>query len=212
MNTFRNTIVIWTVMHDHRSFCLVAQLTSTWGQSLYFMCNFKTWSRSLYPSYDRDNKVQMKFKAVVVLHRQSLSNVGLPEQYQVAMTTGRVLISHTGLFPYFTHIYKKFRENFWFVMSLINLSQSKRKERIISVYLLSTIWNTLCQSTKLNVSILDPCETRTAGGPTTFWGGCCDFAPAYCVMLYIRYGKMYLHKQRIFSRNSISLKNLLSIS
>ena len=32
------------------------------------------------------------------------------------------------------------------------------------------------------------------------------------VLLYIRYGKMFLHKQRIFSRNSISLKNLLSIS
>ena len=28
-------------------------------------------------------------------------------------------------------------------------------------------------------------------------------------MLYIRYGKLYLHKQKFFSRNSISFKNLL---
>ena len=28
-------------------------------------------------------------------------------------------------------------------------------------------------------------------------------------LLYIRYGKMYLHKQRIFSRNLNPLKNLL---
>ena len=31
-------------------------------------------------------------------------------------------------------------------------------------------------------------------------------------MLYIRYGKMYSHKQRIFLRNLNPLKNLLSIS
>ena len=31
-------------------------------------------------------------------------------------------------------------------------------------------------------------------------------------MLYIHYGKLYLHKQKFFSHNSISFKNLLSIS
>ena len=31
-------------------------------------------------------------------------------------------------------------------------------------------------------------------------------------LLYIRYGKLYLHKQKIFSHHSISFKNLLSLS
>ena len=31
-------------------------------------------------------------------------------------------------------------------------------------------------------------------------------------MLYIWYGKLYLHQQKIFSRYSISFKNLLSFS
>ena len=37
-------------------------------------------------------------------------------------------------------------------------------------------------------------------------------AKAANLLLYIRYGKLALHKQRIFSRNLNSSKNLLSIS
>ena len=43
-------------------------------------------------------------------------------------------------------------------MSLIKVRQNKRKERIISDYLFELIKNTLVQSTKLNVSILYPCQ------------------------------------------------------